>query len=118
MKHLRGHQLTHKLLRHLIIEATFIIHNFSQQVLKTGEKALKYKDDDPYPFMTEGEGGKLASVACRYRKWDLGGSSVLLVRSEHEAVLISAKSYTLSSTIVALKNETQRLPIEWSDIRS
>lgn len=61
--------------RNLAIEATFINHNFSQQVLKSGEK---YKFDNPNPFITEEEDGEVASVAYRYRKWDLGNGIVCI----------------------------------------
>lgn len=82
--------------RNLAIEATFINHNFSQQVriksnigiefhrklvnyfrwfqvLKGGEK---YKFEHPNPFVTDEEEGEVASVAYRYRKWDLGNELV------------------------------------------
>lgn len=43
------------------------------QVLKGGEK---YKFEHPNPFITEEEEGEVASVAYRYRKWDLGNDIV------------------------------------------
>lgn len=82
--------------RNLALEATFINHNFSQQVnylydcvitkgskqyslwkvLRTGPTEPKYKFDNPNPFISEEEEGEVASVAYRYRKWDLGGGVV------------------------------------------
>lgn len=62
--------------RNLAIEATFINHNFSQQVLRAGSSELRYKFDNPNPFISEEEEGEVASVAYRYRKWDLGGGIV------------------------------------------
>lgn len=59
--------------RNLAIEATFINHNFSQQVLKGGEK---HKFAHPNPFVGEDEEGEVASVAYRYRKWDLNNGIV------------------------------------------
>lgn len=47
--------------------------SFSLQVLKGGEK---YKFEHPNPFITEEEEGEVASVAYRYRKWDLGNDIV------------------------------------------
>ncbi|XP_055300380.1 eukaryotic translation initiation factor 3 subunit D [Sitodiplosis mosellana] len=70
--------------RNLAIEATFINHNFSQQVLKGGEK---YKFEHPNPFITEEEEGEVASVAYRYRKWDLGNDIVLVARCELDAAM-------------------------------
>ncbi|KAJ6639324.1 Eukaryotic translation initiation factor 3 subunit D [Pseudolycoriella hygida] len=71
--------------RNLAIEATFINHNFSQQVLKGGSE--KFKFDEPNPFVGEDEEGEVASVAYRYRKWDLNNGIVLVARCEHDAVL-------------------------------
>lgn len=53
----------------------FLLNNldFSSQVLKGGEK---YKFEHPNPFITEEEEGEVASVAYRYRKWDLGNDIV------------------------------------------
>lgn len=43
------------------------------QVLKGGDK---FKFEHPNPFITEEEEGEVASVAYRYRKWDLGNDIV------------------------------------------
>ena len=42
--------------------------------------------DEPNPFISEDEVGEVASVAYRYRKWDLDGGVVLVARCEHDAV--------------------------------
>lgn len=42
-------------------------------MLKGGEK---YKFENANPFITEEEEGEVASVAYRYRKWDLGNDIV------------------------------------------
>lgn len=52
-----------------LIVKYFKIH----QVLKGGEK---FKFEHPNPFITEEEEGEVASVAYRYRKWDLGNDIV------------------------------------------
>lgn len=62
--------------RNLAIEATFINHNFSQQVLKTGPNEAKYQFEQANPFITEDEDIEVASVGYRYKKWDLGGGIV------------------------------------------
>lgn len=62
--------------RNLALEATFINHNFSQQVLRTGPAEPRYKFENPNPFISEDEEGEVASVAYRYRKWDLNGGVV------------------------------------------
>lgn len=62
--------------RNLAIEATFINHNFSQQVLKTGEQEAKYKFEETNPFISEDEDIQVASVGYRYKKWELGSDIV------------------------------------------
>ena len=71
--------------KNLSLEATFINHNFSQQVLKPTEP--RYKFDEENPFISEEEEGNVASVAYRYRKWDLNNGIVLMARCEHDAVV-------------------------------
>ncbi|KAL3876087.1 hypothetical protein ACJMK2_033968 [Sinanodonta woodiana] len=71
--------------RNLALEATFINHNFSQQVLKMGEE--KYEFDKPNPFVQEKEDSEVASVGYRYRKWKLGNDIELISRTEHDAVM-------------------------------
>ncbi|XP_033102569.1 eukaryotic translation initiation factor 3 subunit D-like [Anneissia japonica] len=78
--------------RNLALEATFINHNFSQQCLKGSEK--KFKFDKPNPFITDDDEGEVASVAYRYRKWELGENIDLIVRCEHDAVLIGSSGET------------------------
>lgn len=48
------------------------------QVLKSGPNEPRYKFDEPNPFVSEEEEGEVASVAYRYKKWDLGGGIVSL----------------------------------------
>jgi len=70
--------------RNLALEATFVNHNFSQQVLKTGEERYNFTEENP--FVDADEEGKVASVGYRYRKWDLGNNLVLVCRCEVDAV--------------------------------
>lgn len=46
------------------------------QVLKSGEKETKYKFENTNPFIGDDEEGEVASVAYRYRKWDLDNGIV------------------------------------------
>lgn len=46
------------------------------QVLRTGAGEARYKFENPNPFISEEEEGEVASVAYRYKKWDLGGGVV------------------------------------------
>lgn len=64
----------------LSLEATYINQTFSQQCLKSASK-----DYGPNPFAQEGE--PVASVAYRYRKWDLGDDITLISRCEHNAIV-------------------------------
>ncbi|GFR08616.1 eukaryotic translation initiation factor 3 subunit D [Trichonephila clavata] len=72
--------------RNLALEATFINHNFSQQVLKMGEE--KYSFDNVNPFIQADEEGEVASVVYRYRMWKLGDTVDLVIRTEHDAVML------------------------------
>ncbi|XP_055903568.1 eukaryotic translation initiation factor 3 subunit D-1 [Eupeodes corollae] len=101
--------------RNLAIEATFINHNFSQQVLKTGEKEPKFKFEEPNPFIGEDEDVEIASVGYRYRKWDLGGGIVLVARCEHDAVLQTPNNEAQFLTIKALNEWDSKLAngVEW-----
>ncbi|XP_019868085.1 eukaryotic translation initiation factor 3 subunit D [Aethina tumida] len=101
--------------RNLALEATFINHNFSQQVLKAGEKEPRYKFDHPNPFVSEEEEGEVASVAYRYRKWDLGGGIVLVARCEHDAVVQSPNGELQFLSIKALNEWDSKLAngVEW-----
>ncbi|XP_054275040.1 eukaryotic translation initiation factor 3 subunit D-like [Macrosteles quadrilineatus] len=99
--------------RNLALEATFINHNFSQQVLKTGEP--RYKFDEPNPFISEEEEGEVASVAYRYRKWDLDNGITLVSRCEHDAVLPTPNGELQFLTIKALNEWDSKLSgsVEW-----
>ncbi|XP_058813037.1 eukaryotic translation initiation factor 3 subunit D [Topomyia yanbarensis] len=101
--------------RNLAIEATFINHNFSQQVLKSGAKEAKFKFDDPNPFIGDDEDGEVASVAYRYRKWDLNNGIELVARCEHDAVLQTPQGDTQFLTIKALNEWDSKLAngVEW-----
>merc|ERR1712088_1221770 len=73
--------------RNLALEATFVNHNFSQQVLKSGDMAgERHKFDMDNPFVDADEEGEVASVAYRYRKWNLGNDIELVCRCEIDAV--------------------------------
>jgi translation initiation factor 3 subunit D len=73
--------------RNLALEATFVNHNFSQQVLKGGDLAgERHKFDEDNPFVDADEDGEVASVAYRYRMWDLGNDLHLICRCELDAV--------------------------------
>lgn len=66
--------------RNLALEATFINHNFSQQVLKANkDEKHSFEEDNPFAVEEE-EGEKIASVGYRYRKWDLGSDVKLVAR--------------------------------------
>merc|ERR1712117_217867 len=76
--------------RNLALEAIFVNHNFSQQVLKSdGEK---YKFDIDNPFVDADEEGEVASVAYRYRRWNLGNDLVLICRCELDAVQVGSNN--------------------------
>jgi translation initiation factor 3 subunit D len=73
------------------LEATMINQNFSQQILK---KAGRQTLDMPNPFFDEEDNDDMepASVAYRYRKFDLGGDTQLVCRTELHG-LVKGKQY-------------------------
>lgn len=64
----------------------------------------RYKFDETNPFISEEEEGEVAvaSVAYRYRKWDLDNNIVLVSRCEHDAVLPTPNGELQFLTIKAL----------------
>lgn len=74
--------------KNLALEATYINHNFSQQVLKLGENGQRYSFEHANPFVRDDDEGEPPSVAYRYRKFDLGDSITLIVRTELDAVTL------------------------------
>ena len=67
----------------LALEATFINHNLAQQVLLMNKERHTFAEPNPF---AEGDEIEIASVAYKYRKWDLGNNIQLIVRSEIDAV--------------------------------
>lgn len=99
--------------RNLALEATFINHNFSQQVLRANEE--RFSLDNPNPFIQDDVEGEVASVAYRYRKYDLGDGVDLVVRCEHDAVMVGPNGEIQFINIKALNEWDPRHSggIEW-----
>jgi len=92
--------------RNLALEATFVNHNFSQQVLKSdGER---YKFDMENPFIDVDEEGEVASVAYRYRRWDLGNNIVMVCRCELDAAQQGSNNETQFVNLKALNEWDSR----------
>ena len=78
--------------RNLALEATFINHNFSQQVLRSDAEKFKFPEENPFAEADDSDDEEknsktqVASVGYRYRKWDLGNNIRLIARTEHDAV--------------------------------
>ncbi|TDH71680.1 hypothetical protein CCR75_004416 [Bremia lactucae] len=96
----------------LSLEATMINQNLSQQVLKSGNGAFFKQFDAPNPFASDG--GKPASCAYRYRKFDLGGGLNLVARCEVQSVAVKKGTQHYVSTF-ALNEYDPKFPgsIEW-----
>lgn len=92
--------------RNLALEATFINHNFSQQVLRTGEDRYKFAQENP--FHDPEEEGEVSSVGYRYRKWSLGNDLNLVCRCEVDAVQQGANNETQFVNIKALNEWDSR----------
>lgn len=97
--------------RNLALEATFINHNFSQQVLKGVEE--KYSFENPNPFIQDDEEGEVASVAYRYRKYDLGDGVDVIVRCEHDAALLGPNGENQFINIKALNEWDPRVSFKY-----
>lgn len=96
----------------LALEATFINHNLSQQVLRSDVE--RYSFEEPNPFI-EGDEGEVASVAYRYRKWDLGNGINLVIRSEIDAVSAGPNKEVLYLNVKALNewDSKSNANIDW-----
>jgi translation initiation factor 3 subunit D len=97
--------------RNLALEATFINHNFSQQVLKGGDDKFKFEDENPFANEDDEEEGQIASVGYRYRKWDLGNDVKLVARCEHDAVAAGPNNERLFLNIKALNEWDSKVRI-------
>jgi len=99
--------------RNLALEATFVNHNFSQQVLKSGEERFKF--DEENPFVDADEEGEVASVGYRYRKYELGNDLVLVCRCEVDAVLPGSGGEPQYMNIKALNEWDSRFSggVDW-----
>lgn len=75
----------------LSLEATMVNQNFSQQILSKGSGATKKRKtfDLPNPFFDENDasGMEPASVAYRYRRFDLGGDVQIVCRTELHGIV-------------------------------
>lgn len=58
-------------------------------MLRTGPSEPKYKFEHPNPFISEEEEGEVASVAYRYRKWDLGGGVVSFICLKSKCIQVA-----------------------------
>jgi translation initiation factor 3 subunit D len=48
----------------------------------------RYKFPNPNPFIQTDEENEAASVAYRYRSWDLGNNQIIVIRCEQDCVQI------------------------------
>ncbi|MCL4122621.1 UNVERIFIED_CONTAM: hypothetical protein GTU68_041988 [Idotea baltica] len=99
--------------RNLSLEATFINHNFSQQVLKTDGDRKKFEHENP--FLDEDEKDEVAPVGYRYRKWSLGNDVHLVARTEHDSVQLGPNNELQFINLKALNEWDSRFSgnVEW-----
>ncbi|KAK2717136.1 eukaryotic translation initiation factor 3 subunit D-like [Artemia franciscana] len=98
----------------LSLEATFINHNFSQQVLR--QDAEKVKFENPNPFIAEEEDkDSVGSIAYKYKKWELGKGVNLIARTEHDAYMTSPTGEMQFINIKALNEWDSRFGggVDW-----
>uniref|UniRef100_A0A646QEF9 Eukaryotic translation initiation factor 3 subunit D n=1 Tax=Hemiscolopendra marginata TaxID=943146 RepID=A0A646QEF9_9MYRI len=98
--------------RNLALEATFINHNFSQQVLRPPEVKFNFESN---PFAQDDEEGEIASVAYRYKKWDLHHGIELIARCEHDAAITGPNGEVQYINIKALNEWDSRYSggVDW-----
>jgi len=101
--------------RNLSLEATFINHNFSQQVLRNDGQSKQYKFANPNPFLDEEELDEVAPVGYRYRRWNLNNNVVLVSRTEHDAIQATPSGEPQFINIKALNEWDSRQSggVEW-----
>jgi translation initiation factor 3 subunit D len=99
--------------KNLSLEATFVNHNFSQQVLKMGEERLDMGKQNP--FTQDEDPTDIASVAYRYRKFELGNGIVLVCRCEHDAAAYGPNGELQMMNIKALNEWDSRFSggVDW-----
>lgn len=66
----------------LSLEATMINQNFTQQILRSSKYRTKFDLDNPFWDEEDNDGMEPASVAYRYRKFDLGDDIQIVARTE------------------------------------
>jgi len=112
--------------RNLALEATFINHNYSQQVLKSDGEKYKFPEDNPFDEDANNsdddseaekseDKNSVASVGYRYRKWDLGNNIKLVARCEHDAVAQGTNNEMLFLSTKALNEWDSRFSggVDW-----
>jgi len=96
----------------LVQEATFINHNFSQQVLlRTQDPGRSMKFENESPFRPSA-GETIAPVGYRYRKWSLPDDIELVARTELDGVL-DDKERAHYLTIRALNEYNPKSGVDW-----
>ena len=72
---------------------------FEKSLSKNEER---YSFPEPNPFLVEGDESEVASIAYKYRKWDLGEGVNIIIRSEVDAVTSGANDEKIFLSIKAL----------------
>ncbi|XP_022651713.1 eukaryotic translation initiation factor 3 subunit D-like isoform X2 [Varroa destructor] len=101
--------------RNLALEATYINHNFSQQVLKADGKKVSFENPNPFAAEDGSDTHELASVGYRYRQFQIGEDVGLIVRCEHDGVLTGSNGETQYINVKALNEWDSQYPgnIDW-----
>jgi len=91
-------------------EATFMNYNFSQQVLhKDPKRILKFPN--PNPFQSSPD-ERVASVAYKYRSWNLGDNIKIVARTEVDGY-VAGGDRPLTIIAKALNQYDSRITGEW-----
>eukprot|EP00051_Salpingoeca_urceolata_P002529 m.50997 g.50997 ORF g.50997 m.50997 type:complete len:568 (+) comp12190_c0_seq2:178-1881(+) len=95
----------------LSLEATYLNQMFGQRCLKKQTKDLP--EPNPFSASSEEEEGQAASVAYRYRKWNLGDGLTLVCRCTHDAVLQDAKHKDKFINVKTLNEWNPKSGVDW-----
>ena len=86
----------------LSLEATMINQNFTQQILRSSKYRQKFDVPNPFYDEDDNEGMQPASVAYRYRKFDLGDGVQLVARTELHGKCKDTKKVDKSKVVTSI----------------
>ena len=93
-------------------ETTMINQNFSQQILRSAKHRTTFDHSNPFWDKEDCDGMEPASVAYRYRKFDLGNGISIVARTELHGLCKDRKvadTSTIATNISANKKKKKKV---------